>query len=71
MVLLGPDPLVKKDDEIFRIDLGSKMDLRTALSPPDLPDGIAKGLASVMVDIVAILGSMVVVETTWRQTTAR
>jgi viroplasmin and RNaseH domain-containing protein len=56
MVLSGPDPSVKKDDEIFGIDLGSEMDLRTALSPPDLPDGIAKGLASAMVDIVAIPG---------------
>jgi hypothetical protein len=42
MVLTGPDPSTKKSDEVFGLDLGSEMDLRGALLPPELPDGVAK-----------------------------
>jgi hypothetical protein len=56
MVLTGPDPSAKKNDEVFGVDLGSEMDLRAALLPPELPEGVSKGLANAMVDVVAIPG---------------
>jgi hypothetical protein len=33
MALTGPDPSVKKSDEVFGLDLGSELDLRAALLP--------------------------------------
>jgi viroplasmin and RNaseH domain-containing protein len=56
MVLTGPDPSAKKSDEVFGVDLGSEVDLRAALLPPNLPDGVSKGLANAMVDVIAIPG---------------
>jgi hypothetical protein len=56
MVLTGPDPSAKKSDEVFGVDLGSEIDLRAALLPPNSPDGVAKGLANAMVDVTAIPG---------------
>lgn len=56
MVLIGPDPSAKKSDEVFGVDLGSEMDLRASLLPPNLPDGVSKGLANAMVDVIAIPG---------------
>ena len=53
MLLAGPDPSLKKDDEFFGIDLGSELELREALCPPDLSDGISRGLTNSMVDVVA------------------
>jgi hypothetical protein len=56
MVLLGPDPSVKKEDEAFLVDLSSETDLRHKLSPPGLPEGESKGMANGMADIVALQG---------------
>ena len=56
MVLICPDPLPKKSDEVFGVDFGSEMDLRLALLPPKLPDGVSKGLTNSMVDVIAIPG---------------
>ena len=56
MILIGPDPSAKKSDEVFGVDLGSEMDLRASLLPPNLPDGVSKGLANAMVDVIAIPG---------------
>lgn len=56
MALTGPDPSMKKNDEVFGLDLGSELDLRAALLPPELPDGVSKGLANAMVDVIAIPG---------------
>jgi hypothetical protein len=56
MALTGPDPSAKKSDEVFGLDLGSELDLRAALLPPDLPEGVSKGLANALVDVIAIPG---------------
>jgi hypothetical protein len=56
MALAGPDPSTKQSDKVFGLDLGSEWDLREALLPPDLPDGVAKGLANSLVDAVAVPG---------------
>jgi hypothetical protein len=56
MVLTGPDPSAKKSDEVFGVDLGSEVDLRPALLPPELPEGVSKGLANAVVDVIAIPG---------------
>ena len=56
MILTGPDPSAKKSDEVFGLDLGSELDLRAALLPPNLPDGVSRGLANAMVDVIAIPG---------------
>jgi hypothetical protein len=56
MVLTGPDPSAKKSDEVFGLDLGSELDLRATLLPPDLPEGVSKRLANAMVDVISIPG---------------
>jgi hypothetical protein len=56
MVLTGPDPSAKKSDEVFGVDLGSEVDLRSALLPPELPEGVTKGVANAVVDVIAIPG---------------
>jgi len=56
MALAGPDPSMKESDKVFGLELGSEWDLRKALLPPDLPDGVAKGLANSLVDAVAVPG---------------
>jgi hypothetical protein len=57
MVLAGPDPSVKKDEEAFLLDLrSSETELRKKLSPVGLPDGESKGLANGMADIVVLQG---------------
>jgi hypothetical protein len=56
MVLAGPDPLVKKDEEAFLVDLSPETELRKKLSPVGLPDGESKGLANGMTYIVALQG---------------
>jgi hypothetical protein len=56
MVLTGPDPSAKKSDKDFGLDLGSELDLRATLLPPDLPEGVSKGLANAMVDVISIPG---------------
>ena len=42
LVLAGPDPSTKQSDEnkVFGLDLGSEWELRAALLPPDLLDGV-------------------------------
>ena len=57
LVLAGPDPSTKQSNKVFRLDLvGSEWELRAALLPPDLPDGVGRGLANSLVDTVAVLG---------------
>jgi hypothetical protein len=56
MLLSGPDPSAKKEDEVFLQDIGSEVELREGLAPPDLPGGEVKGLANGMIDIVALQG---------------
>jgi hypothetical protein len=54
MVLTGLDPSAKKSDEVFGLDLGTR--LTRSSSSPDLPDGVSKGLTNAMVDVVSITG---------------
>jgi hypothetical protein len=58
MALAGPDPSTKQGDKVFGLDLSSEWELRKAILPPDLPDGIAKGLANSVVDPVAVPGAL-------------
>ena len=63
MKLTGPDPSAKKSDEVFGADLGSEMESRSALLPPNLPAGASEGLANAMVDVVATPGGFCGVST--------
>jgi hypothetical protein len=54
--LLGPDPSLKKEEELFEIDLGSEIELRESLCPPGLTREQAKSMADGMVDVVALPG---------------
>ena len=56
VVLAGPDPSTKQGDKVFGLDLGSEWELRAALLPPALPDGVGRGLANSLVDTVAVPG---------------
>jgi hypothetical protein len=56
---MGPDPLVKKDEEAFGIDLGSKMELMDGLSPPGLTEQQKHTLANSLIGVVALLGGYV------------
>ena len=56
MILTDSDPTTKKSNIVFGVDLGSEMDLRATLVPPNLPHGVLKGLANAMVDLIAISG---------------
>ena len=54
--MTGPHPSAKHFDEVVGVDLGSELNLRATLLPPDLPHGVSKGLSNAMVDVIAIPG---------------
>lgn len=56
--LSGPDPSMKKEDELFGIDIGSEVELQAALSPA-VPVPIMKKLMATMLDVVALPGALV------------
>jgi hypothetical protein len=54
--LAGPDPSTKKEDELFGVDMGSEIDLRTGLCPPGLSTDGKRELANSLIDVVALPG---------------
>jgi hypothetical protein len=57
--LMGPDPTVQKDQEVFGINLGSKMELMDGLSPPGLTEQQKQTLANGLIDVVALPGGFI------------
>jgi hypothetical protein len=54
--LIGPDPSMKKEDELFGFEFGSEMEARDNLCPPGLTPEQARSLANSVVDVVALPG---------------
>jgi hypothetical protein len=54
--LIGPDPSMKKDDELFGFEFGSEVEARDNLCPPGLTPEQARALANTVVDVVALPG---------------
>jgi hypothetical protein len=55
--LAGEDPSVKKEDEVWGVDVGAgERAMREKLCPPGLPTNIQKGMIDGMVDAVATPG---------------
>jgi viroplasmin and RNaseH domain-containing protein len=58
--LAGEDPSLKKEDEVWGIDVGAgERAVRDKLCPPGLPTNIQKGMVDSMVDAVATPGGSV------------
>jgi viroplasmin and RNaseH domain-containing protein len=58
--LAGADPSLKKEDEVWGIDVGAgERAVRDKLCPPGLPTNIQKGMVDSMVDAVATPGGSI------------
>jgi hypothetical protein len=54
--LIGPDP-DKEGEKFYGVEIGSETSLRRAMAPPEVDDDVAKDLAAVMLDSVAVPGT--------------
>jgi hypothetical protein len=54
--LTGPNPSMKKEDELFEFEYGSEMEVRASMCPPGMGPDHAKILANSVVDVVALPG---------------
>jgi hypothetical protein len=54
--LIGPDPSVKKEDEIFGFEYGSELETRTKMGAPGLSADHSKALVNAVADVVALPG---------------
>jgi hypothetical protein len=54
--LIGPDP-DKEGEKFYGVEIGSETNLRRAMAPPEVDDDVAKDLAAVMLDSVAVPGT--------------